>query len=256
MKIIVCVKAVPASVVKLRIAETQDRVEADASSIVVNEADEYAMEQALLLKSSLGAEISAISAGPLNVLPALHIAMAKGADKAVRVDVDGMDREAIAAALAESIKKIDYDLILTGMESSDDMAAYVAISVATRLGLPFASGVTHLEQGTDSTQVRVHKELGGGVKEVLEISLPALLCIQPGIFELPYVPVRKLFMARSQPITTFTLSDLDIGKNAKTQGASQRIVNLSRPAGRAGEMIEGSPSEIAQALMRKIKEAS
>lgn len=257
MKILVCVKAVPTSITNIRLSVTENRLVADCSSITIDEADEYTVEQALKVKSAIACEITAITAGPLTVMPALHAAIARGADKAIRVDADGFEPEDTALKLAGAIKNLDYDLILAGIESSDSMAGYVPVALAERLGIPFASGITQVTADPSARVISVHKELGGGIKEILQISLPALLCIQPGIFELPYVPARKLLTARSRPISTLTANDV----NSTEQGDPphilhrKKIIALIQPAKRQVKMIDGKPAEIAQEMLRKIREA-
>lgn len=253
LAIIVCVRAVPASVANLRIAEKQDRIEFDAGSIILDEADEYAIEQAVILKRQLGAQITAVSLGPLHTQVALQRALARGVDTAVRVDASGINPEATSILLTEAIKNFDYDLILTGMESSDNMAAYIPVSVAARLGRPFASGVTCVEP-VGSGEIRVHKEVGGGVKEILEISLPALLSIQPGIFELSYIPARRLLEARKRTIHTLSQHDLGLSEEVLAKDRSPKIIGLGPSTERRVKMIEGKPSEIADILTRKINE--
>ena len=255
MKVVVCVKAVPGFVTKVQVAETQDRVNYESGSIIMNESDEYALEAALAFKKEFGGEISVITAGPLASQPVLHTGLAKGADSAMRVDADFTDCERISMVLAEAIRSTSYDLILTGVESSDNMAAQVGISIAVRLGLPFAYAVTKVELGPSSEIVKVTKEVGGGVEQVLEIPLPALLCIQSGVRSLSYTSVRKLFQARQKQIECFTPDDLSIDEElGKVKAAS--IMNVF-PAGRArrAEIIEGKPSEVAPVLIKKVKEA-
>ena len=255
LSIIVCVKAVPTTVTHLRIAETQDRIDFDAGSLTIDEPDEYAIQQALVLKQQFGGEITAVSVGPLYTQIALQRALARGADKAMRVDASDTVPEVTSILLTEAIKRLRYDLILTGMESSDNMAAYIPISLATRLGHPFASGVIHVEQ-VEAGGIRVHKELGSGVKEILEMSFPALLSIQPGIFELQYISARRLLEARKRPITTVSQTDLGISEELLAYKSKSKIIHVGPSTERRAKMIEGVPSEIAAILMRIINEAS
>ena len=255
MKIIVCVKAVPGYVTNLQVAESQDRVNYEADSIVINEADDYALEAALALKEQLGGEVTAITAGPLSSLHALYVALAKGADKAIRVGADFSSGEIISRILAEAIKKIDHDLVLTGMESSDNLAAQTGVSMAVRLGLPFACGVTKVEPDASSRKVTVTREMEGGLKQVLEMPLPALLCIEPGILPLSYVAINRLSRARTKPITPFKANDLGVGERQIEEGRQLRITSVFPPQRRYQlEMVSGKPSEVARVLVAKIKE--
>ena len=133
MKIVVCLKAVPGYVTKLQLADTGDRIDYQSGSIMVNESDEYALEEALVLKERLGGEVTVITAGRLSAQHVLHIGLAKGADRAVRVDAHFGDADRTAAALAEAITRVGYDLVLTGVKSSDTLAAEVGIRRRSRL---------------------------------------------------------------------------------------------------------------------------
>jgi electron transfer flavoprotein beta subunit len=255
INILVCVKAVPATVTNLRIAENRDRIEFDAGSVTIDEPDEYAIEQALMLTRQLGGQITAVSLGPLHTQAALQRALARGADRAVRVDAAGTYPEATSVLLAEAIKRLNYDLILTGVESTDNMNAYIPVSLAVRLGHPFASGVTCVEPA-EPGHIRLHKELGGGIKQILEMSLPALLSIQPGVFELSYIPVRRLLDARKHTIETLSQRDLNLPEEALAQDRAVKLVQLGPSAERTVKMIAGTPSEVAEILVRKIKEVA
>jgi electron transfer flavoprotein beta subunit len=255
MNILVCVRAVPAAVTNLRIAENRDRIEFDAGSVTIDEPDEYAIEQALMLKRQLGGQITAVSLGPLHMQVALQRALARGADRAVRVDASGIYPEATSILLAEAIKRLNYDLILTGMESTDNMNAYIPVSLAVRLGHPFASGVTCVEP-VEPGRIRLHKELGGGIKQILEMSLPALLSIQPGVFELSYIPVRRTLDARKHTIETLSQRDLNLTEEVLAQDRALKLVQLGPSAERTVRMIAGTPSEVAEILVRKIKEVA
>jgi len=256
MRIIVCIKAVPGYIIKPRVSEAHDRVEYEASSIIMNESDEYALEEALALKNQFGGEISVITAGPVSSQQVLYIGLAKGADRATRIDANFADCESLAKVLAAAIKRIDYDLILTGVESSDNMAAQVGISVAERLGVPFAYAVTKVEAGQSSKTIRATKERGGGLHQVLEITLPALLCIQSGTRSPSYTAVRKLLQARSKPIECLAINDLSINDEL-LKLSPVKIVDIFSPQRTSqADMIEGTTSEVASMLMKKVKEAS
>jgi electron transfer flavoprotein beta subunit len=255
LEIVVCVKAVPTAVTHFRIAATQHRIEFDTGALTIDEPDEYALHQAIILKRQFGGEITAISVGPLHTQMALQRALARGADRAIRIDASGIVPEVTSILLEEAIKRLRYDLILTGMESTDNMAAYVPISLAARLDRPFASGVTQVEP-IAAGRIRIHKELGSGVKEILAMSLPALLSVQPGIFELEYISARRLVEARKRPILTMSQSELGISEESLINDNMLKITHVGPATARQVKMLQGSPEEVAAALMRIIREAS
>ncbi len=256
MRTVVCVKAVPGYIIKQRISERQDSVEYEAGSIIMNESDEYALEEALALKKELGGEVSVITAGPVQSQQVLYAGLAKGADRAVRVDTNFADCERIARILAEAIRRIDYDLIMTGVESSDNMAAQVGVSVAERLGIPSAYAVTKIERGQKPGTIIAIKELGNGLKQTLEMTLPALLCIQSSSMPVSYIPLRKLMQARSKTVECLTINDLAISEELVESSPFTILDVFPPPRMPTAEILEGKPSDVASALIQKIGEAS
>ena len=222
---------------------------------MMNESDEYALEKALALKKECGeGEVTVMTAGTLSSQKALHIGLAKDADRAVRIDTDIIDSASIAAMLAEAVKCFGYDLILTGVESSDNMTAQTGVLMAGRLELPFAYAVTEVEKGDEAGTLRVTKESGGGVRQKVEITLPALLCIQTGTKLPSYVPLPKMLRARSKPIKSLTAKDLNIEEQLKKWVSPRMLEIFSPQRSSRAEMIEGNPSEIASAVIQKVKE--
>lgn len=244
----------PGYIINPQISETRDRVDFKVGSIVINESDEYALEEAVALKKNFGGEVAVITVGSLTSQKALHIGLAKDADKAVRIDADFVDCRRIARVLAESIKRLGYDLILTGVESSDNMAAQVGLLVAEMLGLPSAYAVTKVEPGQGPGTLKVTKELGGGVGQVIEITLPALLCMQTSTTPLSYVPLRKILQAQSKAVHTFAIKDLGIDEEF-IKSSVFRIVDVFSPQRTSkAEIVAGKPGEVASALIKTIRE--
>ena len=197
----------------MRIAESGDRVLCEGTGgWTINESDEYAVEQGVTTKAPLGATLTAtaLTVGPLVSQEALYIALAKGADKAVRIDSDISDPQRLAGVMARAVERLGYDLILTGVESSDYLGAQVGTLLATRMGIASAYAVTAVEFSPDRKSIRVTKELRGGASQYLEMELPALLSIQYGMHPLSYVSPRRLLSARSQLAETLTLPELGL----------------------------------------------
>jgi len=251
MNIIVCTKAVPGFVNNPSIPETHDRVDYEAGSIVINESDDYALEAGIKLARKTGGKTVVLTCGPLSAQKVLQTGLGKDADAALRVDANLFEPSATAAALAAAIRKQEYDLVITGVESSDVMAAQVGVSIAEILGLPFAYAVTEIQPGEKKKTIRITKELGFGKKQVEEIELPALVCFQTGTEPPGFVPVRKMMLAQRKPIKTLTLTELGVG----VQPLSTEIVDIFSPseAGMA-EIIGGDPATQAAVVMQKIRE--
>jgi electron transfer flavoprotein beta subunit len=253
MRIVVCCRAVPKGVSNIRFNETEGRVDYESDSRAMNDSDACALEEALALKKEAGGEITVIAMGNLKCQEMLHQALAKGADRAVRIDADVADSAMTSRALAEAIKPVGYDLVLTGVESSDTLSAQTGVALAERLGIPYAFAVTkvEIEQGL----IKATKELGQGVKEVLKMPLPALLCVESGVRPISYALLTKLMQARKVPVRSVALESLGINRDAEA-AKGWKIVGVLVPV-RAGacEMIEGKIPEIVRELKRKIDNA-
>jgi electron transfer flavoprotein beta subunit len=184
----------------------------------------------------------------------LYYALAKGADKAVRVDCETHDPRVASIVLAAALRKLDFDLVLTGTQSRDTLGGQVGIATANVLGIPFSYAVIAVQVCENNT-VKVRKELGGGRYAEIELMFPALLCVQTGIQSLTFVPPARRIRARQQPVTSFSLADLGLhADQLAPQG--YRFVGL-RPPKRIHEveLLQGSPNEIAVALLKKIQES-
>ncbi|HET8563294.1 MAG TPA: electron transfer flavoprotein subunit beta, partial [Candidatus Binatia bacterium] len=150
MNIVVCCKAVPGLVTDLKVGTDGKSIQYQGQLLAINECDEYALEEALVLKRTYGGHITVISMGTIKVQDVLYYALAKGADRAVRVDFEGHDPRVVSTVLAAALRKLEFDLVLTGTQSRDTLGGQVGIAAADLLGLPFAYAVVHAELGDNS----------------------------------------------------------------------------------------------------------
>lgn len=255
LNIAVCMKTVPQTVGRLRVSEDRDKVVCESSLVAVNESDSYALEEAMALKQQYGGEVIAVTAGTLKSQEALYSGLARGADRAVRVDVEPAGPSAAAGALALAINRIGPDLVLTGVESWDTLAAQTGVCLAMKLGIPYAYGVTQVEL-LDPGQVRVVKEMGGGTYQELEVSLPALLCIQSGIRPVDYIPVVKVMQARRRPVESMAPSDMGASQEGPGQARWFEIVDVFSPQrARRVQFLQGKAPDLSQQLMDTITRA-
>lgn len=251
-----CLKAVPQAVGNLRVSEGRDRVLCEGAMLALNESDAYALEEAMTLKEKTGGEVTVVTVGSLKSQDVLYAGLARGAAKAIRVAADVGDPASIALLLAAASKKVGFDLMLTGVESWDNLASQVGLSTAMKLGIPFAFGATLVEP-LPSGALKVVKELGGGVYQELEMQVPALLCVQSGVRQLAYVPAAKLLQARKQPITSVSLRDLSFDETVIMKTRAYQITNVFAPQkARRVALIEGKPQEAAKVLLEKVQEAT
>ena len=254
MNIIVCCKSVPGLVTDLKIGPDGKSLQYQGQILAINECDEYALEEALVLKKAHGGQVTVVSMGGIKSQDVLYYALAKGADKAVRVDCESQDPRVASTVLAAALKKLEFDLVLTGTQSRDTLGGQVGIAAATLLGLPFAYAVVGAEVQDDKT-IKVRKELGGGRIAEVELELPALLCVQTGIQPLTFVPPARRIRARQQPVKSFSPADLGVQPEQLTP-KGYRILSVRPPERtRQVELLQGNAQEIAAALLDRIQES-
>jgi electron transfer flavoprotein beta subunit len=253
MNIVVCCKAVPGVITELKVGADGKSVQYQGQLLAINECDEYALEEALVLKRTHGGQITVVSMGSIKVQDVLYYALAKGADRAVRIDFEGQDPRSASTVLAAALRKIAFDLVLTGTQSRDTLGGQVGIAAANLLRIPFAYAVVDVEL-PDSRHIKVRKELGGGRHAEVELELPALLCVQTGIQPLTFVPPARRIRARQQPVSSMSLADLTVPPD-RLVPKGYRYVRV-RPPERTHqiELLQGSQQEIAVQLLSKIQE--
>ena len=253
MNIVVCLKAVPTNV-KSPVPKSDGAGILIDGDCFMNESDDYALEQALLLKKSFGGKVTAVTAGSIRSQDILHVSLAKGADDAIRVDADEFDPNIVSFILARAIRNISHDLILTGVESSDGMSSQVGISLGAQLGLPYVYAVTKIDSGSSEDTLVVNRELGEGRYQTLEVRKPALLCVQSGIVPLTYTPVVKLIHARRKAVPSLSLSDLGITGEALAKRRKTMVVEI-KPVEKnnSTQWLSGNPEQLARDIIDRIR---
>ena len=258
MNIIVCVKRVPETTEADIVIEKSGR-DIDKSGLVfdLTEWDRYAVEEAILLKEKQGGNVTVLTLGEEKSYESLQKCLAMGADDAIRLTdpaFTGSDGYATAKVLAEAIRKMDYDLILTGTQAEDDGYGQVGVVMAELLGIPHAALVNHIE--VQDKKVRGHRELEGGLEEVFEILLPAVLTIQTGINEPRYVSLLGIRKAAKKEIKVFGASDLHLkAEEVGLSGSDIRLEKIFLPQVSEGaEVLEGKPEEIALKVFDILKD--
>jgi electron transfer flavoprotein beta subunit len=258
MNIIVCIKRVPETAdADVIIDKSGKDIEKSGLVFDLNEWDTYAIEEAILLKEKTGGTVTVISMGGEESNESLRKCLAMGADDAVRLTdpaFGGSDGFATAKVLAEAIRKIPYDLVFTGVQAEDDGYGQVGVALAEILGIPHVSLVNSLE--VQDKKVQAHRELEGGLEEVLEVDLPAVLTIQTGINQPRYVSIMGIRKVAKKEIKAFGVSDLNL--KAEEVGLSGSYTQLEKiflpPVGEGAQMLEGKPEEIASKVFDILKD--
>jgi electron transfer flavoprotein beta subunit len=258
MRIAVCIKQVPDSEARLKVAASGQWIDEDDVSFVINESDEYALEEALTITEKLGGEVIVFSVGPERVREALRKALALGATRAVHLTgpaFEGGDAAAVSRALAAAISKEDVDMVLTGSQSGDAGFAATGSMLAGHLGLPHAWLVMGLEVDGAAEGAKVRREMESGINEVFNLRLPAVIEVQAGINRPRYASLKGIMQAKRKEIAQIGPEDigLDVG-SVGLEGSAIEIVSLSFPdSGGAAQIIGGTPEESARQLVEKLR---
>ncbi len=201
MKILICISNVPDTTTKIRFVNDNTAFDTNGVQWIINPWDELALTRALELKeASAGAieKVSVISVGPQSAEPTIRKALAIGADDAFRVNTEPTDAYGVAFQIAEAVKDQGYDIIISGIESSDYNGAAVGGMLAEFLGLPSVSSVSSIS--IENGDVVLKREIDGG-SEIVGTQLPFVGIIQKGVALEPRIPsMRGIMMARKKPL--------------------------------------------------------
>jgi electron transfer flavoprotein beta subunit len=260
MKIVVAVKQVAALDDDFEIGADGMSVDPDFLEWELNEWDSFSVEEALRIRESAGGgELVLVSVGDEQARDGIHTCLAMGADRAIRVwdeSLVGADALAVARTLAAVIARESPDLVFCGVQSSDAVYGATGIALAHHLGLPHVAVVKRLEYDPETCFATVHRELEGGLVEVVELTTPALFTIQTGINEPRYANLRAIKHAVNKPTEELSLGEigLDAEEVARAAGATVRSMR-SPERGQGATMLEGSPAEIAGRIMDIVKQS-
>ncbi|MBD9734788.1 electron transfer flavoprotein subunit beta/FixA family protein [Streptomyces sp. H28] len=244
MNIIVCVKYVPDATGDRSFADdlTVDRDDVDG---LLCELDEYAVEQALQIADDHrdrgdDVEVTVLTVGPEDAKDALRKALSMGADKAVHVeddDLHGTDAIGTSLVLAKAIEKAGYDLVLSGMASTDGAMGVVPALLAERLGVP---QVTLLSEVSVADGTVKGRRDGDAASEQLEASLPAVVSVTDQSGEARYPSFKGIMAAKKKPVQSWDLSDLDIDEDEVGLDNAYTVVESAaeRPARTAGTIVK------------------
>jgi len=251
MNIIVPVKLVPDLVEELSIDSSGTALDTAWLRMIVNEFDDHAIEQAILIKEQTGAHVTILSVNIEGIDDLLFTAAAKGADRLLKLNGDfesGVNNHALARAISEISKDLQPDLILTGVQAHNDLDGQIGPLLAGYMDMPYVGGISGLT--VNDGQVIARKEYPGGLIAEMVVKLPAVLGIQAAEQPPRYVAVSKIRqMMKSTVIEEQTLATLDL------QGGPI-ISRMYQPeVSEHAMMVDGSIDEISEKLIEIFKEA-
>ena len=240
MNIVVCVKQVPDTWAEKKLGSdnTVDRESVDG---VMNELDEYAVEEALKIKEAQGSgEVTVLSMGPDKAVETIRKALSMGADKAVHVvdpALHGSDALATSYALAKALGTIEHDLVILGVESTDARMSVVPAMLAERLGAAQLTFARKVEVGAGTVKIERLNDAG---YEVVEASTPAVVSVVEKINEPRYPSFKGIMAAKKKPLTTLTIGDAGIDASKVGLDGSGTAVDevTARPPKQAGQIVK------------------
>ena len=256
MKTFVCIKRVPdTSEAEVKVDSSGKDVDSSKFSFDINDADNYAVEEAIQIKEAQGGTVQLVNVGTQEADMIIRMALAKGADSAMRIDdsrINQLDPLKVAKVLAASLKDQEFDQVLTGCVSNDCGNMSTGVALAEELGVPHAAMVRKVE--VQDGKVVVHRELEGGLYEMDELTLPAVLTIQTGINEPRYAPIKGIRQAKKKELKVMSLDDLGVPEDQVNEASSLfelqqfYIPEIESKA----EVIEGEPEEKGEILAEKL----
>ena len=251
MNIVVAIKHVPSLIDELELNDDGTNLDFDEVDFTLNEWDEQAIEEAVLVKEASGGAVTVLGVDLIEELDGLlHTALAKGADKAMKIVGDfepGMSSHTQAKFLADAIKALSPDLVLTGVQAPDDLDGQIAPMLAAHLDVPYVGVVTGVKAANGT--VTVLKEYAGGVMAEFEVTLPMVVGVQAASQPPRYAPVSRI----RQMAKTAEIEEIEVDDDGP--GSGSVIHKMSPPVSTGhAEMIEGDAEEVAEKILEIIKE--
>jgi len=245
MNIVAIIKLVPDLVEELTVDDSGAALDKDWLRLIINEFDEHSVEQAILVKEKVGGQVTVIAPDFEGTDDVLFAALARGTDRIIKLTgefEDGLNNHALARACAAVISGLQPDMILTGVQASDDLDGSVGPLLAEMLGLPYVGYVAGVS-ATDGSAA-ILKEYPGGLTAEMKVTLPAVFGIQAAEQPPRYVAISKIRQAmKTAAIEEIPIGDLD-------QSGAPVVERMYQPeVGDRATMLDGDEDEIAEKII-------
>jgi electron transfer flavoprotein beta subunit len=242
MKIVVLVKQVPDSGAERNLRSDDNTVDRGSANNVINEMDEYAIEEALQVQAAHGGEVVILTMGPDKATESIRKALSMGPDSAVHVSdeaLHGSCAVATSKVLAAAIGQLSPDLILCGAESTDGRVQVMPHMIAERLGVAALTGARKLT--VDGSTLTIERQTDEGY-EVVTAATPAVVSVWDTINEPRYPSFKGIMAAKKKPVDVKSLADLGVAASeVGLDGATSAVLEHSkRPPRQAGNRVEDS----------------
>jgi electron transfer flavoprotein beta subunit len=239
MHIVTVVRLVPDLLEEIQVNEQGTDIDREWIGVKLCEFDDHALEESVLIKEATGATVTAVGIAVEGMDRVLQSAVARGADRAVKIDCGDVnpDSRALAKLLSEALSQLKPDLILAGVQTPEDLFGQLVPFLGALMGRPHASGVTGAQ--VDGNAVVIQQEYGAGRAARLKLALPAVLGVQSASQPPRYVSGTKL----RQAIQGTKIETLSAAASAAHNGAVKEMRRPSR--GQGAEMIDGEAEAVA-----------
>ena len=257
MNIVVCVKQVPDTAVERTLKPGAGTLDRETPDGLINELDEYAIEEGLKIAEAHGGEVTILSMGPAKASESIRKALSMGADKAVHVSDEalaGSDALVTSLVLAQALKATGFDLVILGSESTDARTGVVPAMLAERLGVPQLTLAAKVD--IDGGVVTVRRVTDDGY-QVVTGPLPAVVSVVEKINEPRYPSFKGIMAAKKKPVQTLALADLGVDAGAAGLAGSWTSVAdfAAKPPRAAGTVVkdEGDGGSTVAAFLAERK---
>jgi electron transfer flavoprotein beta subunit len=251
MKICVLVKQVPDKNDEIKLNPESLSVDKSNFNFITNESDNYAVEEALLIKEKLQGEVVVCSLGSNSSIQVIKDALSKGADRGIFIENDTNDEYDIlniSKIFKDILKEEAFDLILSGLQSDDMGNGQLGVLLAEHLNMSHGSLVMETNI-SNTTNIKVKRELENGWFQWSELDLPSSLTIQSGINKPRYASLRGIMMMKKKPIKTIRLSEINGNVTKIDYLKSIYIPQKTKET----VTVEGSSDEVAEKLYNILK---